>query len=276
MINVLKKIFFIFLSFFLFNLQSIASDLDNNIPSELPLTPINDNSYDPNGFKIITPEVDFSKNYNNYKPIDLKHLKKESNNKKNITSIKIPKWKTFEVKLLNNISSYSRKGTVINFSTTKPLPLRYVTIPANTIIKGKIIDSHPAQITGNGGLIVIALQSIQYKGKYYPISSAKVTYADSKIIFFNNIKGKRTFLKNTINHTTKPKKFMKKMTKVSDKLTGNSVTLILSPLPVCFGGVIYLVNFIASPIFGVFSKGDNIYIKSGSKFKLKLTEDVYL
>lgn len=271
-----KKIFFVFLSFFFFNLQSIASDIDNNLPPQLPLTPINDKSYDHNDCNIITPEINFSENYNNYPPIDLKNFKKESNNKKSITSIKIPKWKTFEVKLLNNISSYSRKGTVINFSTIKPLTLRYVTIPANTIIKGKIIDSHPAQITGNGGLIVIALQSIQYKGKYYPITSGKVTYADSKIIFFNNIKGKRKYLKNTINHTTKPKKFMKKMTKVSDKLTRNSITLILSPLPVCFGGVVYLVNFITSPIFGFFSKGDNIYIKSGSKFKLKLTEDVYL
>lgn len=193
----------------------------------------------------------------------------------NNRSIKLNSGKTFDVKLMNTISSKSRIGTSVVFASTKPQTFKYITIPIGTMFYGKIIDSHSVQLTGNGGLIVIKIHSIKYKNKIYPLE-AKVTLADNKHIFFNNIKGKRMYLKNMYKKTSYGRNAVKRTLKSSKNLTKDSYTLILSPFPLCFGVLTYGVNVSLSPFLAIFTKGTDITIQKNAKFKIKMIDDAYI
>ncbi|OLA94222.1 MAG: hypothetical protein BHW64_04810 [Candidatus Melainabacteria bacterium LEY3_CP_29_8] len=129
-------------------------------------------------------------------------------------SIKLNSGKTFDVKLMNTISSKSRVGTNVVFASIKPQTFKYITIPIGTMFYGKIVDAHSVQYTGNGGLIVVKVHSIKYKNKLYPLE-AKVTLADDKHIFFNNIKGRRMYLKNMYKKTSYGRKTVRRTLKSS-------------------------------------------------------------
>ncbi len=190
-------------------------------------------------------------------------------------SIKLNSGKTFDVKLMNTISSKSRIGTNVVFASIKPQTFKYITIPIGTLFYGKIIDSHSAQFTGNGGLIVIKVHSIKYKNKIYPLE-AKVILADNKHIFFNNIKGKRMYLKNIYKKTSYGRKIIKQTYKSSVRLTKDPYTLIFTPLPLCFGVLTYSVNVALSPFLAIFTKGMDITIQKNAKFKIKMIDDAYI
>ena len=193
----------------------------------------------------------------------------------NNQSIKLNSGKTFDVKLMNTISSKSRIGTNVVFASIKPQTFKYITIPIGTLFYGKIIDSHSAQFTGNGGLIVIKVHSIKYKNKIYPLE-AKVILADNKHIFFNNIKGKRMYLKNIYKKTSYGRKIIKQTYKSSVRLTKDPYTLIFTPLPLCFGVLTYSVNVALSPFLAIFTKGMDITIQKNAKFKIKMIDDAYI
>lgn len=193
----------------------------------------------------------------------------------NNKSIKLNKGKTFDVKLLNTISSKSKIGTNISFASVKPQTFKYVTIPVGTMFYGKITNAHSAQLTGNGGLIEIKVNSFKYKNKIYSID-AKVTLADDKHIFFNNIKGKRMYLKNMYKKTNYGRKTVKRTFRSSVRLTKDPYTLILSPFPICFGLVAYSVNAVLSPFLAIFTRGSDITIQKNARFKIKMLDDAYI
>ncbi len=193
----------------------------------------------------------------------------------NNRSIKLNSGKTFDVKLMNTISSKSRIGTTVSFAVIKPQTFKYITIPIGTMIYGKIVDSHSVQFTGNGGLIVVKVHSIKYQNKTYPLE-AKVTLADDKRIFFNNIKGKRLYLKNMCKKTTYGKNVVKRTYKSSKQLTKDPYTVILSPFPLCLGLLTYTVNVAISPALAIFTKGMDITIQKNARFKIKMTDDAYI
>lgn len=193
----------------------------------------------------------------------------------NNKSIKLSSGKTFDVKLMNTISSKSRIGTSVVFASIKPQTFKYITIPIGTMFYGKIVDAHSVQFTGNGGLIVIKVHSIKYKNKIYPLE-AKVTLADDKHIFFNNIKGKRMYLKNMYKKTSYGRKTVKRTFQSSKNLTKDPYTLILSPFPLCFGVLTYGVNAVISPVLAIFTKGMDITIQKNAKFKIKMIDDAYI
>lgn len=193
----------------------------------------------------------------------------------NNRSIKLNSGKTFDVKLMNTISSKSRVGTNVVFASIKPQTFKYITIPIGTMFYGKIIDAHSIQYTGNGGLIVVKVHSIKYRNKLYPLE-AKVTLADDKHIFFNNIKGKRMYLKNMYKKTSYGRKIVKRTYKSSKNLTKDPYTLILSPFPLCFGVLTYGVNALISPVLAIFTKGVDITIEKNARFKIKMIDDSYI
>ncbi len=193
----------------------------------------------------------------------------------NNRSIKLNSGKTFDVKLMNTISSKSRVGTNVVFASIKPQTFKYITIPIGTMFYGKIVNAHSAQYTGNGGLIVVKVHSIKYKNKIYPLE-AKVTLADDKHIFFNNIKGKRMYLKNMYKKTSYGRKTIKRTYKSSKNLTKDPYTFILSPFPLCFGVLTYGVNAVISPVLAIFTKGMDITIEQNAKFKIKMIDDTYI
>ncbi len=191
------------------------------------------------------------------------------------TAIRIKKGTKFTVKSSQAISDATRVGTRLSFVSQNSVTQRYVTIPQGTVFKGEVYDSHLPQYSGNGGLIVLGIDSMVFRGSTVGIS-AKITKANHKKIFLNNIKGKRQYLKGTVNSLKPGTKFYKKMMKTTSKLANGTFTVILTPFTVVAGVAVYAVNFVGSPLFGLFSKGGRISIPAGSEFEIKLLEDVYL
>lgn len=190
-------------------------------------------------------------------------------------NIKVKSGTKFNVTNINTISDWQRKGTTVKFKTNANTFGKDYTIPAGTAFIGEIIDSHQPQITCNGGLIVIRIDSMIYKNQRIPIT-AYVVRANDKKIFFNNIKGERTYLKTTWKKGNWGRTLFNKMLTVSIGLGGEGSTLILSPFPFAYGTICLGLNAITSPICAFFTKGEHISIPAGSQFRIKLIEDVMI
>lgn len=191
------------------------------------------------------------------------------------TAIRIKKGTKFRVKSNSVISDYLREGAKVSFTSIKPVTQRYITVMDGTKFTAVVEDSHLPQMTGNGGLVVLMVDSITVNGQTRSVHG-KITKANLKKIFFNNIKGKRQYWKGVANQIDKGENFYKKTRRTSSKLADNPVGVIVSPIPTITGIVVYAVNFVGSPLFAIWSKGGRISIPAGSEFEIKLLEDVYL
>lgn len=191
------------------------------------------------------------------------------------TAIRIKKGTKFKVKSNAYLADTTRTGATFNFTTLAPVTQRYVTIPTGTVFNAIVTDSHSPQITGNGGLLEIAVTGVNHNSnKFY--ANGKVTKANHKKVFFNNIKGKHQYWKGVSKQVNRGQNFYNKTQRATNKLAGNPFGKIISPIPIVFGTVVYAFNFIGSPIFAIGSKGGKLSIPAGSEFEIKLLEDVYL
>lgn len=179
------------------------------------------------------------------------------------------------VKLLTNISDRTKKGTRVNFVSKYPVSTTYFTIPMGTVFKGEVIKSHKPQFAGNGGLIVLKIDSAEIKSKTQPIN-AYVTKANSKKIFFNNIKGKRKYGKSMLKAAKPGVSFFKKMMRVTVNLAQDGSSIVLTPFSTIIGSVTLASNIIVAPAVAVFYKGNAINIPAGSDFEIKLSEDMFI
>lgn len=204
----------------------------------------------------------------------VKNLPNYSNVDKS-TAIRLKKGTKFRVKSNYYLADSTQVGTRVSFVTIAPVYQKFVTVPAGTTLYGTIIDSHLPQIAGNGGLIEVLVDGVAYNGQNY-LSNGKVTKANHKKIFFNNIKGKHQYWKGVANQVGKGQNFYQKTRRASSKLSNNPITNIISPIPTIFGAGVYFVNLIGSPIFSIGTKGGRISIPAGSEFEIKLRDDVYL
>lgn len=213
------------------------------------------------------------------KPATTKTVNTTNNSyyKNNKTSFVVPKGKKFKVHLSQSISSSTPAGTRISFKSIYPETSRYITIPSGTVFYGKIANSHAPQLTGNGGLIVIEVNQMVYKGSAYNID-AKVSVANGKHIFLNNIKGKRMYFQSIPKALKPGTTFFRKMWRVTCNLAKNEsgVEIILTPFSLISGVLVYAVNFVASPVLAIFYKGKSITIPANSQFTIQLREDAVL
>lgn len=191
------------------------------------------------------------------------------------TTIKIKRWTKIKLKSNSVVSDYLQEGARVSFTTTTPIYQKYVTIPTGTQVTAIVTDSHQPQLTGNGGLVVLKIESIKFKGRTF-FANGKVTKANQKHIFFNNIKGKRKYWSSVITQIDKGQKFYEKTRKASTDLSKNPFGSIISPLPTIVGSVAYTLNILGSPIIAISYKGDRISIPAGSEFEIKLLDDVLL
>lgn len=191
------------------------------------------------------------------------------------TAIRIKKGTKFRVKSNSVISDYLKEGARVSFTSVKPVTQRYVTITEGTRFTAVVKNSHMPQFTGNGGLIVLMVDSMTFNGQTRSVH-AKITKANLKKIFFNNIKGKRAYWKGVAKQIDKGENFYKKTRRTSRKLADNPVGILISPIPTITGILVYAVNFTGSPLFAIWYKGGRISIPAGSEFEIKLLEDVYL
>lgn len=180
---------------------------------------------------------------------------------------------SFTIRNTSSISDRMTEGTKVYFKLPKPIKTKYFTLPENTRFVGVISDSHSPQLTGNGGLVVIRIEKVIINGRTQEVSG-KVTKANYKRIYFNNIKGKRKYWSNLAKSIAPGKRFNDKMWKSTKKLASEGVTFIFSPFTLASGLIVFGVNIVASPVIAIFSKGGSISIPADTAFRIKLTEDV--
>ncbi len=190
-------------------------------------------------------------------------------------TVKITKGTSFNVANSTKISDWLAKGNTVKFYTKSPIVKRKYTIPANTVFTGEILEVHRPQITCNGGLVVIRVRSMTYKGQIIPIN-AYITRADDKMIFLNNIKGERTYLKTMWKKGNWGRTLFGRMLNLTVDLGGDGATLLLSPFPFAYGTICLGLNTLASPITAFFSKGGHVSIPSGSSFRIKFLDTAYI
>lgn len=190
-------------------------------------------------------------------------------------NIKIGKGTVINVVNSTKVNDWLAKGNTIKFYTKEPLVKKKYTIPANTVFYGEIIETHQPQITCNGGLVVIRVKKMIYKGQTIPIN-AYITRANDKMIFLNNIKGNRTYLKTTYQKGNWGRTMFNKMMTMTINLGGDGSTILLSPFPFAYGTICIGLNTLTSPICAFFSKGGHVSIPTGSQFKIKLLEDTFV
>ena len=212
-----------------------------------------------------TIETEYSNGFNR-----VKQMKDDS-----FTAIKIRKGTKFRVQSKTKVSDWNTPGARMTFESIAPVTQRYISVPAGTTFKGVIEDSHQPNGFGNGGLLKLKADSVILKGASRPVN-AKVIRANDKIIFFNNIKGKRGYIRGIGRVVDKGENFYKKSRNTSKKLADNPVGVIISPIPTVVGAVGYAVNLVASPVTALWSKGDHISLPAGTNYVIKLKEHAYI
>ena len=192
-----------------------------------------------------------------------------------LKSFPMRKGMSFEIVNANAISDKQRVGTRIVFTTKKPIKTAYYTIPQGTKLTGEIKEAHTPQISGNGGLVSLSIDTIILGGKYQHIET-RVLKVGGKKVFLGDIKGKRSYWKNTVNKGKWGRRTFHKMNKLSADLIQDKTTVILSPFTFVYGVVLGTVSTVTSPIVSLFCKGGSVYIPTNTPFKIKLTQDVKL
>lgn len=145
-------------------------------------------------------------------------------------------------------------------------------VPAGTLLKGVITNSHTPQMTGNGGLVELKIDEIYYNGLASKIET-KVSLANSKKVYLGNIKGKRSYWKNYSKAMQPGRKAFKATKSCSSELGSIPIINLISPIPILCGTVIYTLNFVAAPVIAIFTKGGSLALPAGTKFQVKVTDD---
>ncbi len=197
----------------------------------------------------------------------------ESYNKE-YKEIKVRKGTKFKSKINMSVSDKVPRGTKVTFTSVYPETSRYLTIPSGTLIRGIVIDSHTPQLSGNGGLIKIKANEIKYKNSTYYIDG-DIHLVNYKRVFFNNVKGQRTYLKNMSRIIQPGKKFLGKTWRMSNSLN-DGVEIILIPFALGSGIIVFAANIIVSPALALFSTGKPVYIQENSFVEIKLKEDAII
>lgn len=190
-------------------------------------------------------------------------------------NIKVNSGTAFHVVNTGAISDWQTKGATVKFKLKSQQGGKNYAIPSGTIFTGEIVESHQPQITCNGGLVAIRVYSMLYKGQTVPLN-AYVVRAKDKKVFFNDIKGDRTYLKTVWKKGNWGRSLFNRMLSLTVNLGSSNSTLVLSPFPLAYGTICLGATTLVSPITAFFSKGGHVSIPAGSNFVLKLKEPVYI
>lgn len=175
--------------------------------------------------------------------------------------------------LNKSVSSWTSVGSVISFTSQNGIVATDGTIiPAGTVFKGKITDSHPPQITGNGGLIEFTIDEIYFNGVKSFIKT-KVCMINSKRVMFSEIKGKRSYWKNFAKDMKPGVKVFNATKDFAKDLSSIPIVNLISVVSILGGSVFYVGNAMVAPVVSVFQKGGNITLPAGTHFQIKITEN---
>lgn len=249
------------------NLPSLPKILNDNQPKNIK--PISKTTQTTSK---LTPQVKAQVQQNNLRQIP--NIKKPQTTQKTSYAT-ISKGSKIRLAINNSISDSTRRGTKLSFVLRYPVTTTYFTIPAGTVFYGEILNSHRPQFSANGGLIVLNINKFVIDNQVYSINTT-VTNANGKRIFFNNIKGKRKYIRSAFKSMKPGFRYMGKMAGISGDLIRSGSTAILSPFSLAIGVVTAAGNVIISPALALFYKGDHIYVKEGSNLEVKLVQDLFI
>lgn len=175
--------------------------------------------------------------------------------------------------LNKSVSSWSHEGSILSFTSQNGIVATDGTIiPAGTIFKGKITDSHPPQITGNGGLIEISVDEIYFNGVKSFVKT-KICSINSKHVMFNEVKGKRSYWKNFAKDMKPGIKVFNATKNFAKDLSSIPIVNLISVVSILGGSVFYVGNAMVAPVVSLFQKGGNITLPAGTHFQIKITEN---
>ena len=266
----------IILGLFFLQSQAFCLELDHSIDSEI------NKKYNAKALDLTLPKLPVGLEPNELPEVKSQPVAKQQVQKQIATvkptmsgAIKIKRGTKFVATSKTWASDSAKIGQPVVFTTTRPTTVRYMTIPTGSILRGRITSAHSPQITGNGGLVKIEIESITINGgtRY---AEGKVTKANGKKIFINNIKGKRKYLASTGKNIKKCNKFFKKAMKQTGKFADKGYTLILSPITFIGGTIGYLGGVVVSPIIALKNKGERIALPPNTQYELKLVKDLYI
>ena len=254
----MKRIVCIFLLVCFFNSSAFAVEFDSSIDEQIRKTyNIEESTLPP----LPTSEADT--------PVQIQTTKYNPIG----SSFTIVRGTKINLQLTKAIYDRTAKGSKISFIASQGLVTKEgQIIPAGTIFKGTVTDSHPAQMTGNGGLIELKIDEIYFNGIMSKIDT-KVSLANSKKVFLGNIKGKRSYWSNFSKVMTPGKKVFRATQTCASVMSAIPVVNILSFVPLLGGAVVYTVNFAAAPFITIFTKGKSLTLPAGSIFQIKITKD---
>ncbi|MBQ9246266.1 hypothetical protein IJ182_08375 [bacterium] len=173
----------------------------------------------------------------------------------------------------STISDWSARGSKVSFVAQNGFTTKEgAIVPSGTLFKGTIVNSHPPQITGNGGLVELKIDEIYYNGVLSNIET-KLGIANSKKVFFSDIKGERRYWKNFSKAMTPGKKTFDATRTCASVMAPIPVVNILSIIPLLGGSVVYVVNLVAAPVVAIFTKGGHLSLPAGTQFQIKFTND---
>lgn len=189
--------------------------------------------------------------------------------------VRLKKGTKIKLRLMNSVSEITPKGAKLSLNLIQPIKTKSMTIPAGTVFRGCIVNSHKPQLSGNGGLLVLNINAMLLDDEVQPIS-AKVIRANSKHIFRNKIKGKRTYIKSVISSAKHGFRFYNRMTQVSTHYVNRTSGVIVTPLSLLSGVVVLGADVICSPVISLFKKGGHITLREGSEVEVKLNQDIFV
>ena len=163
------------------------------------------------------------------------------------------------------------RGSKIGFVTQNNVLFKDgTTMPAGTLLKATVTDSHGPQITGNGGLVELYFNEIYFNGVKSPFDS-KLKKANYKNVHFNDIKGERRYWKNWRKAMKPGEKTFKATKKASHAIR---IIPIVCHIPILLGSVVYTINFVTAPIIMVFLKGGSLSLPAGTRFEIQTGDDI--
>lgn len=182
-----------------------------------------------------------------------------------------------EIRVVNQskIDDYLCEGQEIIFISTQDISTAYIKLPKGTKYKARVVDSHRPQITCNGGLVGLRIMSVNANGLSQPIN-AGIINVNNNDIYFSNLKGKRTYIKNVSKKAKWGQNKFKEWSKTAHELANDGAWIIVSPVPYVGGCVLAAASTVSSPITALFAKGEHVNIPANTAFTIKLYENAKL
>ena len=173
----------------------------------------------------------------------------------------------------STIADWSQRGAKVSFALEQGITASDGTIiPAGTIVKGTVTDSHRPQLSGNGGLVELKIDEIYFNGVMSKIET-KLASANSRRVFLGNIKGERRYWRNFSKAMTPGRNVFGAMQTCASVMMPIPVVNIFSIIPLTGGAIVYSANAVVAPVISLFTLGGSLSIPAGSIFEIKMTKN---